>query len=106
MLTVQDETTSLPYLLSGSTLILVLAAFYVGRSLWIARREWPQCSTDTKVLYLLVAPLLTLAVDVLEVTDRLFWSGRKGKPQVAKRMVKAPLGVIPLRPKSALRSEG
>lgn len=104
MLSVTEETTetTLPFLLSGTTLILALAAFYVGRSLWIARREWPQCATDTKILYLLVAPLLTLAVDILEFTDRLFWS-RKGKLQPARA---AQRGVRSLRPKVAMRSDG
>lgn len=69
-----DETTNLSFLLSSSTLLLVLVAFYVGRALWIARREWSACRSDTKLLYLLVAPPLTLAVDILELTDRLFWS--------------------------------
>jgi len=73
------ETTSLAYLLSGSTILLAVLIFYVGRALWIARREWPSCRTDTKVLYLLVAPPLTLAVDLLEVTDRMFWSRRASK---------------------------
>lgn len=59
---------------------MALAAFYVGRSLWIARREWPECATDTKVLYLLVAPVLTFAVDILEVTDRLFWRPSARRP--------------------------
>lgn len=89
MLTVTDETTSLSFLLSGTTLLLGLIGFYVGRSLWIARHEWRHCSTDTKILYLLVAPVLTLAVDVLSFTDRLFWSrsekgsARSPKPTMA-----------------------
>jgi hypothetical protein len=83
--------------------MLVLAAFYVGRALWIARREWPRCSTDTKILYLLVAPALTLAVDLLEFTDRLFWSGR-GKPTPARRPKPKPAPAMTrLRTKSALR---
>jgi len=73
---VAEETTGFPLLLSGTTFILALVVFYVARALWIARREWGACRTDTKILYLLVAPLLTLAVDLLEVTDRLFWSRR------------------------------
>lgn len=72
-MTVTDETSAISFLLSGWVLLVALVAFYVGRSLWIARREWPECATDTKVLYLIVAPPLTLAVDVLEVTDRMFW---------------------------------
>lgn len=109
MLTVIDETTSLGFLLSGSTLILGLAAFYIGRSLWIARREWPQCGTDTKVLYLLVAPPLTLAVDVLEFTDRLFWSrkstGRRAHSNPATHSRPA-MASVRMRPKTAMRSDG
>lgn len=98
-----EETTTLAYLLSGSTLILALAAFYVGRALWIARHEWPQCRTDTKILYLLVAPLLTFAVDLLAFTDRLFWS-----PQASARPVRARArsrSIAPMRAKVALRSD-
>jgi hypothetical protein len=96
-----EETTSgLPLLISSSTLLMALVAFYVGRSLWIARREWPQCRTDTKVLYLLVAPILTFAVDVLAFTDRLFWSGKFEKPRAKPALV-----VVQFRPKPAMRSE-
>lgn len=78
------DTISLAYFPSGRTLLFALLAvivFYIGRALWIARHEWRYCGTDTKVLYLLVAPILTLAVDLLALTDRLFWSGRDEKPQ-------------------------
>lgn len=96
-----EETSFLSYLLSGSTVLLLLAAFYIGRALWMVRREWPQCATDTKILYLLVAPVLTLAVDVLEVTDRLFWSRNRDKPATrAKTASAAPS----YRRDSALRS--
>lgn len=57
--------------------VLTLFVFYVARSLWIARHEWKNCGPDTKLLYLLVAPALTFAVDILEFTDRLFWSGQE-----------------------------
>jgi hypothetical protein len=90
-----EETTNFSFLLSSSMLILALAVFYVGRALWIVRHEWRQCRTDTKILYLLVAPLLTLAVDVLELTDRLFWS-RQRKAQPA-RVVRRPINAKPLR---------
>lgn len=99
-----EETTDFPFLLSGTTLIFVLAAFYVGRALWIARREWAQCSLDTKILYLLVAPPLTFAVDILEFTDRLFWS-RQGKTQRPVRALGARHRVGPLSPKAAFRSD-
>ncbi len=82
MLLVTDETIKLALLPSGRAILfalLVLVAIYVGRSLWIARHDWRNCGTDTKVLYLLVAPILTLAVDLLEFTDRLFWSRRQKK---------------------------
>ncbi len=77
-----EDTISLAFFPSGRSLLLallVLVAFYVGRALWIARHEWRQCGTDTKILYLLVAPLLTLAVDLLALTDRLFWRRREEK---------------------------
>lgn len=100
--TVTEETTDLTFLLSGSTLILALIVFYVGRALWIARRELPECRTDTKVLYLLVAPPLTLAVDLLSFTDRLFWSGTRKPVRTPARA----RGVRQLRPKMAMRSDG
>ncbi|MCC7251704.1 hypothetical protein [Hyphomicrobium sp.] len=98
-----EEPTGFSLLLSGSMLLAALAVFYVGRALWIVRHEWSQCRTDTKVLYLLVAPILTLAVDVLSVTDRLFWS-RTSKVQPARKRVAHAVG--PLRPKTAMRSDG
>jgi hypothetical protein len=100
---VAEETTGFSFLLSGSTLILLLVAFYVGRALWIARRVWAQCSTDTKILYLLVAPALTLAVDILEITDRLFWSRQQDARPSRSRLAQRRVG--PLRPKVALRSD-
>ncbi|HYD16138.1 MAG TPA: hypothetical protein VEA77_07035 [Hyphomicrobium sp.] len=110
-----EDSTGLSFLLSGSTILLALAAFYVGRALWIARREWSQCGTDTKILYLLVAPVLTLAVDILEVTDRLFWSRRTGKTNPSVRSsamaikqahAKPALATMRMRSKHALRSNG
>lgn len=71
--TVTGEATGLSFLVSGSIILLGLVAFYVGRALWIVRHEWRHCRADTKILYLLVAPPLTLAVDILTFTDRLFW---------------------------------
>lgn len=84
MLVVTYDTINLAVLPSGRAFLLallVLIAFYIGRSLWIARHDWRNCATDTKVLYLLIAPVLTFAVDLLEVTDRLFWSRRKDAPK-------------------------
>lgn len=100
---VTEETTDFSFLLSGSTLLLALVAFYIGRALWIARREWAHCGPDTKILYLLVAPILTLAVDLLEFTDRLFWR-HDGNAQPA-RSTDARRRAGPLRPKMAMRSD-
>lgn len=97
-----EETAGLSYLLPGSTLILALVGFYIVRALWIARREWAECGTDTKVLYLLVAPPLTLAVDLLEFTDRLFWSRRS---RTLPQSRASHSSRRPLRPKTALRSD-
>ncbi|HRN83511.1 MAG TPA: hypothetical protein PK857_01720 [Hyphomicrobium sp.] len=82
------DTISLAYFPSGRSLLLallVLVVFYIGRALWIARHEWRQCGTDTKILYLLVAPVLTFAVDLLALTDRLFWRGRDEKKRARRR---------------------
>ena len=57
----------------AALLIIGLAAFCIGRSWWMVRHEWRNLSSDTKKLYLVVAPALTPAVDVLEITDRIFW---------------------------------
>lgn len=84
---VSFEAMSLAVLPSGRAILLALLAFfafYVARALWIARHEWKNCGADTKLLYLLVAPILTFAVDILEITDRLFWSGQE-KPAHPRR---------------------
>jgi hypothetical protein len=101
MFAVTEDTTGFSFLLSGTVLLLALVAFYVGRALWIVRHEWRHCRADTKALYVLVAPLLTLAIDVLNVTDRLFWS-RKDEAGPSK----PTQGVNTLRPKMAARSDG
>ncbi|HEX2843400.1 hypothetical protein [Hyphomicrobium sp.] len=96
-----DDATNFSLLLSGTTLLAALAAFYMGRSIWIARRELPGCRLDTKVLYLLVAPPLTLAVDILQFTDKLLWSNTAPLQALHRKRV----AVVPrLRAKSALRS--
>lgn len=98
-----EDTTGFSYLLSGSVLLLALIAFYVGRALWIVRHEWRHCRTDTKLLYLLVAPVLTLAVDVLTVTDRLLWSRKDTEQPRAKGAAK---GAGSLGANAAMRSDG
>lgn len=104
-----EETTNALSFLSGSTLLLALAValvvFYVGRALWIARREWGECRADTKILYLLVAPPLTFAVDLLTVSDRLFWVD--GAP-AARHLAGSTAHRRALRqpwPRTALRSD-
>lgn len=99
-----EETNGISFLISGSTVLLAIAAFYVGRSLWIARREWPTCAADTKILYLLVAPPLTLAVDLLEVTDRLLWSPRYAPSAPRRRPAARSANVYRVNP--AMRTNG
>ena len=53
--------------------IAFLWAIYCARAVWIARKQWSRYETDVRLFYLLVAPLLTLATDILLITDRLFW---------------------------------
>jgi hypothetical protein len=50
-----------------------LVLFYTGRAWWIARHDWRSYDSDTKCFYLLVSPLLILAIDVLTITDRIYW---------------------------------
>lgn len=59
--------------LSLAVLIPVLWLGYTVRAFWSARREWPNLTADTKAFYLLVAPPLILALDILVVTDILFY---------------------------------
>lgn len=63
-------------LLSISFIIPAVWLGYTLRAWWSARREFPQLPPDVKVFYLLLAPPLTLALDALMITDRLFYSPR------------------------------
>ncbi len=47
---------------------------YTTKAWWVARRDWSQYSFDTKAFYLIVAPPLTLALDLLMITDKVFYS--------------------------------
>lgn len=59
--------------ISLAVIIPALWLGYTGRALWSARKAWPGLTADTKAFYLLVAPPLILALDILIVTDRLFY---------------------------------
>lgn len=63
-----------------TSMLIVLAWFvpatwlvYTGKAWWVARHEFSRLPGDAKLFYLLVAPPLTLALDVLFFTDRLFY---------------------------------
>ena len=47
---------------------------YTAKAWWVARHNWCQYSSDTKAFYLIVAPPLTLALDLLMITDKVFYS--------------------------------
>lgn len=66
-------------LLSLTCLIPVVWVAYTVRSWVVARESWDQFSADTKAFYLLVAPPLTFALDLLVLTDRLFYWPRDGR---------------------------
>ena len=54
----------------------MLPAVWIGytlRTWWVARSRWGQFPPDTKAFYLIVAPPLTIALDLLMLTDRLFY---------------------------------
>lgn len=59
--------------LSLTFIVPVVWLMYTLKARWVARAEWTQYSPDTKAFYLLVAPPITFALDVLMVTDRLFY---------------------------------
>jgi len=80
---VTDEPTSFSYLVLGAALVGALAGSYAARAVVLARNDWPTWRTDTKLLYLLVAPILTFAVDLLQITDRLLW--RRPSPVPPRR---------------------
>lgn len=55
---------------------------YTIRAWWVARHEWSRFPSDTRAFYLLVTPPMTIALDLLLVTDRLFyWPGRAPGPR-------------------------
>lgn len=59
-----------------TTLLVAVALLYltyIARSLWIARSALVKSGWDTIALYVAVAPILTLGVDVLTVSDRIFY---------------------------------
>ena len=60
-------------LLSLTFVIPVVWLAYTARAWWAARGEWERFSSDTKAFYLLVAPPITLSLDLFLFTDRLFY---------------------------------
>jgi hypothetical protein len=61
-------------LLSMTFLLPAVWLGYTARAWWVVRDEWKQFTPDTKAFYLMVAPPLTLAVDLVMLTDRIFYS--------------------------------
>lgn len=57
-------------LLSAPSLLPAAWATYLARAWWRVRREWARLSMDTKWFYVLVAPPLILAMDLLIWTDK------------------------------------
>jgi hypothetical protein len=47
---------------------------YTAKAWWVARHNWSQFSSDTKAFYLIVTPPLALALDLLMITDKMFYS--------------------------------
>ncbi len=55
----------------------VIWLVYIVRAVWAARRQWREYPPDTKAFYILVAPLLTLALDLFVLSDRLLYAPAK-----------------------------
>jgi hypothetical protein len=60
-------------LLSFSVLMPVLWIGYTFRAWWNARQNWNSYPADTKAFFLVVAPPIMFAMDLILVTDRLFY---------------------------------
>jgi hypothetical protein len=71
--TIEVRSQMFAALMSMTFIIPAVWLGYTLRAWWRARREWAAFSTDTKAFYLLVAPPMTLALDVVMLTDRLFY---------------------------------
>lgn len=67
---------------------------YTVKARWTARRQWTFLPLDVKAFYLLVTPPLGLAVDVLLLLDRLFYSPKTPKSHCRKDVVKSAIAFV------------
>ena len=74
-------------LLSMTWIVLAIWFAYTVRALWTVRRQWSHLTADTKAFFLMVAPPLTIALDLLMITDRLFYSPERNRRQPRERKV-------------------
>lgn len=63
--------------LSLAWVLPVIWLVYTVRAVWAARRQWKKYSPDTKAFYILFAPLLTFALDLFVVSDKVFYAPAK-----------------------------
>ncbi len=54
--------------------LVVVWLGYTLRAWWVARDEFGQLPLDTKAFYMLVTPPLSLALDLIVVTDKMLYS--------------------------------
>ena len=73
--------------LSMTWIVLAIWFAYTARALWTVRSQWSHLTDDTKAFFLMVAPPLTLALDLLMITDRLFYSPERNRRQPRERKV-------------------
>ena len=74
-------------LLSMTCVFLAIWFSYTARALWTVRSQWRHLTADTKAFFLMVAPPLTMALDLLMITDRLFYSTERHPRQPRERKV-------------------
>ena len=60
-------------LFSVMAFIPILWLAYTFRAWWVTRQDWHSFSPDVRAFYLLVAPPLAFALDLVMLSDRLFY---------------------------------
>ena len=77
----KGRISMLTTLLLMTCIVLAIWFAYTARALWTVRSQWSHLTADTKAYFLMVAPPLTLALDLLMITDRLFYSPERKRRQ-------------------------
>lgn len=95
-------------LLSLTFIVPAIWLGYTARAWFSARKVWAQLTSDAKAFYLLVAPPITMVLDVVLLADRLFyWPSNHGRRQTSM-LIKAffAASAISLTTYSAIAADG